>query len=107
MKKMKIKNDRIGIMITKQHLLNTDNNSSRYNNIAQTECLGNRNDLNEIASNLFYCLRNLDNNDKIDIIFCEMFPLHDIGIAIMNRLIKASSCKMIMSLHDLQKYHII
>ncbi len=51
--------------------------------------IGTRSNLNTITQNLFKTLRQLD-EDKLDIAFCESFSRDDEGLAIMNRLVKAS-----------------
>lgn len=50
---------------------------------------GNRKDLSTVARSLFKTLRAFD-QEKIDMIISETFPAEGIGIAIMNRLIKAA-----------------
>ena len=62
-------------------------------NILQAEQiiqLGSRENLSEIASNLYDALRSFKNAD-IDLIICESFSENDIGQAIMNRLTKAAT----------------
>lgn len=46
--------------------------------------------LARVGKNLFHCFRELDKK-KVDIILAESVPEHDIGLAIMNRLRKASA----------------
>jgi L-threonylcarbamoyladenylate synthase len=60
--------------------------------------LGDGNDFNQIASNLFRALRSFDDND-IDIVISEAFELIGVGHAIMNRLRKSAGYKTI----DLKK----
>ena len=50
--------------------------------------------LDEVASNLFNALIEMDKN-KIDIIYSEAFSNHGIGTAIMNRLMKSAGYKII------------
>jgi len=56
--------------------------------------VGRRSDLKGVASNLFKVLREFD-KIGVDIIFSETFPESDLGLAIMNRLFKASGYKII------------
>lgn len=56
--------------------------------------LGNVNDFNQIASNLFRALRSFDDNG-IDIVISESFELIGVGHAIMNRLRKSAGYKTI------------
>lgn len=51
--------------------------------------LGSRNDLGEVASNLFRLLREFD-LDGVDVIIAEGVPMEGMGLAVMNRLRKAS-----------------
>ena len=56
--------------------------------------LGEENNFNQIASNLFRTLRAFDEND-IDIVISESFELIGVGHAIMNRLRKSAGYKTI------------
>lgn len=56
--------------------------------------LGTREDLNTITKKLFHGLRDMDKNN-IDIAFCEGFSENEEGLAIMNRLVKASGYNVI------------
>ncbi|MDI6453025.1 L-threonylcarbamoyladenylate synthase [Peloplasma aerotolerans] len=56
--------------------------------------LGHMHDLNEIASNIFIALRQMDALD-IETIYIPTLPVDDIGRAIMNRLSKAASYQII------------
>ena len=56
--------------------------------------LGDKNNLLDIANNLFDCLRKFDLNN-INIVYAESFEQKDIGCAIMNRLLKAADYKII------------
>lgn len=56
--------------------------------------LGSRNDIEEIASNLFKMLRKFDFNE-VDIVYSEVFEQAGEGMAIMNRLNKAAGYKCI------------
>jgi L-threonylcarbamoyladenylate synthase len=51
---------------------------------------GSKNNLEEISSNIFSMLRNADKNES-DIILIEGIESSGIGLAIMNRLIRACS----------------
>ena len=55
----------------------------------------------EIAHNLFKALREMDDN-KIDIIYSEEFSFPGLGMAIMNRLIRAAGRKIIEAEEDTQ-----
>jgi len=56
--------------------------------------MGSRDDLPGIAANIFALLREFDETD-VDIILAEGLPGQDIGLAIMNRLSKASGYHII------------
>lgn len=56
--------------------------------------LGSRKDLAEIARNLFRRLREFD-LEKVDVIIAEGVPSHGLGLAVMNRLRKASGYKIV------------
>ncbi len=56
--------------------------------------MGNRVDENSIAHNLFYILRDMDRLG-VDIIFAETVDFSSLGLAIMNRMIKAAAGKII------------
>lgn len=56
--------------------------------------IGSMNNSNEIASNLFKILRKMD-EQGIEFIFTRAFPEEDIGMATMNRLLKAAGNKKI------------
>jgi L-threonylcarbamoyladenylate synthase len=51
--------------------------------------LGKRDNLEEIARNLFRRLREFD-SERVDVIIAEGFPVQGLGLAVMNRLRKAS-----------------
>lgn len=80
------KGQKAGIMLSEE---NFDKICSDYK-----LCLGSSSDENEIARNLFACLRKFDDMD-IDVIFSEGFSEEGIGQAIMNRLLKAAGHKII------------
>lgn len=56
--------------------------------------LGSREDLGEMAANLFRLLREFDEED-VDLILAEGLPLHGLGLAVMNRLRKAAGYQII------------
>lgn len=59
--------------------------------------MGSRENLFEIAKNLFDSLRTLDKLDSVSIAFSESVEERGIGLAIMNRLRKASSERVVCS----------
>ena len=77
---------RVGILTTKE-------NSSSYVN-GEKVILGESNNLEEIASNLFESLRAFNDLD-VDIILAEAFDEEGLGVAIMNRLNKAAGYDVI------------
>lgn len=72
---------RVGLLITKE-------NSHRYPK-GEKVIIGEENNLEEIASNLFEALRSFNDLD-VDIILAEAFNEEGLGVAIMNRLSKAA-----------------
>lgn len=56
--------------------------------------MGDKNNLFEIANNLFDCLREFDLN-QIDVIYAESMDEKELGSAIMNRLLKSAAYKKI------------
>jgi L-threonylcarbamoyladenylate synthase len=56
--------------------------------------LGSRKRLRTTAKGLFTCLREFD-NDRVDIIVAEGLPLKGLGLAVMNRLRKASGYRIV------------
>lgn len=56
--------------------------------------LGSRNDFVIIAKNLFRLLREFD-SEEVDVIIAEGVPLEGLGLAVMNRLRKASGYKIV------------
>lgn len=74
-------------------ILTTKENSSKYPN-GKVVILGEENNLEEIASNLFNALREF-NDLGVDIILAEAFNEEGIGVAIMNRLNKAAGYDII------------
>ncbi|WP_163527438.1 L-threonylcarbamoyladenylate synthase [Halobacillus ihumii] len=55
---------------------------------------GSRENLDEVAGNLYGALRQFKKAD-VDVILCEVFPDHGVGAAVMNRLSKAAVQKVI------------
>ena len=78
-------------------VLATDESYDEYKNldIKLLINLGSRENLEEVAANLFDALRRCD-DENVDIIFAEGFELRGIGLSIMNRLLKACSGKVVM-----------
>ena len=69
-------------------ILATDQTRSAYNaDIVQS--LGSREDLTSVAQNLFRLLREID-AQNVDVIIAEGVPSEGLGLAVMNRLRKAS-----------------
>ncbi|CDZ75551.1 tRNA A37 threonylcarbamoyladenosine synthetase subunit TsaC/SUA5/YrdC [ [Peptoniphilus sp. ING2-D1G] len=59
--------------------------------------LGSRDNLIEVAHNLFEALRQCD-DEEVDMIYAEGFEFRGLGVGIMNRLLKASSGRVIFGL---------
>jgi L-threonylcarbamoyladenylate synthase len=74
-------------------ILATDESNSRYT-VAVTKSLGSRMDPDAIARNLFRLLREFD-EEKVNIIIAEGVPLKGLGLAVMNRLRKASGFNIV------------
>lgn len=74
-------------------ILATDETLNRYSSDI-VESMGSRFNLESIAKNLFRQLREFDNH-TIDIILAEGVPLEGLGLAVMNRLRKASGYHII------------
>jgi L-threonylcarbamoyladenylate synthase len=74
-------------------VLTTEENKHQYSADAILAC-GKRAELETVASSLYEVLRRF-NQEKVDIIFSEIFPNIGVGHAIMNRLQKAAGNKMI------------
>lgn len=58
------------------------------------EILGARNDVEELASNLYAALRRFD-RQNVDVIIAEGYAEEGMGLALMNRLIKAAGSRVI------------
>ena len=78
-------------------ILATEESFEHYENVDLKINLGSRENLEDIAKNLFEALRQCDDN-KIDIIYAEGFELIGLGASIMNRLLKACSGRVIFGL---------
>jgi L-threonylcarbamoyladenylate synthase len=68
--------------------------------------LGSESSLYEIAKNLFDSFRKIDTM-KVDIAFVQSFPERGIGLAIMNRIIKASGSEPINSIEELKELGVL
>lgn len=79
-------NLKVGIMATDESL--------PYYKVGEVISLGSRENLQEIAKNLFETLRTFDDKN-VDIIISESFIREGLGIAIMNRLTKAAGFDII------------
>lgn len=84
--KEKEKGKRVGV-------LTTEENESFYTADKVIAC-GKRSNLQAVANSLYHSLRKF-NEDELDVIFSESFPQEGIGQAIMNRLLKAASHRVI------------
>ena len=80
------KGNKVGVLVTDETV---DCYSEGF-----VKSLGSRKDLAEIARNLFRLLREFD-FEGVDIIIAEGVPPHGLGLAIMNRLRKASGYKIV------------
>ena len=74
-------------------VLATDETKDRYK-ADVIKSLGSRDDLSSLAKNLFRLLREFD-EEKVDVIIAEGVPLKHLGLAVMNRLRKASGFNII------------
>lgn len=77
---------RVGVLATEE--------SVEYYPSEVTIACGKRSELESVAAALYDTLRKF-NQEKVDIIFSEMFPNTGVGHAVMNRLQKAAGNKMI------------
>ena len=71
----------------------TEENADKYEQ-GDKIILGSKNDLYEVAKNLFEALRCFDDK-KCDIVISESFKEVGVGLAIMNRLKKAAGYNII------------
>jgi L-threonylcarbamoyladenylate synthase len=79
---------KVGILCAKE-------SEARYS-YGVKECLGSRDNEEEIASNLFDVLRKFDHMD-VDVIYSEWFDAPGIGLAVMNRMLKAAGHQIIQA----------
>ncbi|MCW4020143.1 MAG: L-threonylcarbamoyladenylate synthase [Candidatus Bathyarchaeota archaeon] len=80
-------------MSRKVGILATDETEFRYRaNVIK--CLGSRKDLATMARNLFRLLREFD-EEEVDVIVAEGVPQRGLGLAVMNRLRKASGFNIV------------
>jgi len=77
-------------------ILSTDENETKYEG-AVVKSLGSRFNLDAIAQNLFRLLREFD-AESVEVIIAEGLPSEGIGLAVMNRLRKASGYNIIMAM---------
>ncbi|RYM05530.1 threonylcarbamoyl-AMP synthase [Sporolactobacillus sp. THM7-7] len=78
---------RVGILTTEEH-------KSDYPRADVVHACGKRSELESVAHCLFHTLRYFD-KEKVDVIYSETFPETGIGRAIMNRLSKAASGRVV------------
>lgn len=71
---------KVGILVSKEY-------ENKYPETTRKYVVGSRENLSEIALNLFYYLRKLEK--EVDIILSESFPEEGLGLAIMDRLRRA------------------
>jgi L-threonylcarbamoyladenylate synthase len=74
-------------------VLSTDESMHSYS-ADSVKSLGSREDLTKVARNLFKMLREFDEED-VDVIIAEGVPEKGLGLAVMNRLRKASGYNII------------
>jgi L-threonylcarbamoyladenylate synthase len=74
-------------------ILATDETASKYD-VGVVKSLGSRSDMAFIAKNLFRLLREFD-AEGVDVILAEGLPMEGLGLAVMNRLRKASGYKIV------------
>ena len=86
-KKMVEKINKLANKYEKAVILSSSENKSCYNNKFIID-MGSKDNLDEIAKNIFSCLKKADNLTP-DIVIIEGVKQNGVGIAIMNRLIKA------------------
>ena len=77
---------RVGVMCTQE-------TKTKYR-FGIVKSMGSRSNMRAIGANLFSLIREFD-NEKVDIILSESVDSHEIGMAIMNRMIKAAGGKEI------------
>lgn len=82
----RMRGDRVGVLCT--------NETEHEYQADMVKSLGSRNDLASVARNLFGLLRDFD-AEKVDVIIAEAVPTQGLGLAVMNRLKKASGYKIV------------
>ncbi|SMB88163.1 translation factor SUA5 [Desulfonispora thiosulfatigenes DSM 11270] len=82
---------KVGLMISEEGHKEIKDNISKE---VKIEKLGSRKRLEEATAQVYGALRKLD-GEKVNIIYVEMFPEEGIGVALMNRLIKAAGEKQV------------
>jgi L-threonylcarbamoyladenylate synthase len=82
----KRKGDKVGVLATDE--------TAGYYKADIVKSLGSRNDLTVIAKNLFRLLREFD-SESVGVIIAEGIPPEGLGLAVMNRLRKASGYKIV------------
>jgi L-threonylcarbamoyladenylate synthase len=80
------KGSKVGILCTDE--------TARHYRADVVKSLGSRSDLAGVARNLFGCLRDFD-LDKVDVVIAEGVPAKGLGLAVMNRLRKASGYNIV------------
>lgn len=78
-------------------VLATAETVEHYNGAYFLKSLGSRENLEEVATNLFELLRECDDIEA-EIIYVEGFELRGLGVSIMNRLLKACSGRVVFGL---------
>lgn len=81
---------RLGLLATREMVAGL----SQYLSEVSVKILGSREDLNEVAGQLFKLLREFD-EEEVDLIIAEGLPLQGIGLAVMNRLRKAAGYQIL------------
>jgi len=82
----KRKGDKVGVLATDETV--------SYYKADVVKSLGSRSDLTVIAKNLFRLLREFD-LESVDVIIAEGVPVEGLGLAVMNRLRKASGYRIV------------
>ena len=77
----------LSVEYTNSLIMSTTENKNKYN-VEKIIDIGSRNDLNEISKNIFTDLRKADSYNA-DIVIIEGVPTDGLGLAIMNRLVRA------------------
>ena len=79
-------------------IIATEETRGRYHT-GDIKCIGTRSDQASVAHNLFAVLRAFD-DDGVDVIYSESFPAGGLGLAIMNRMMKAAGHHRIVTASD-------